>query len=101
MGKVAKNPVAPTIRRALLAGLRAKARRERKTLPEVCEAWWDEDWQGALRALAAFQERSLNVSGELEHHHTVEHIAVQEISQRIGEMLGEGTDSDSPLALPN
>lgn len=67
MGRVAKNKVAPIMRSALLAGLRAKARKYRKTLPEICAEWWEEDWQAAARILAMFQEKEVNATVDVKH----------------------------------
>lgn len=67
MGKTAKNPVAPIMRSALLSGLRIRARKERKTLPQICAEWWEEDWQAAMRVLALFQEKEINATLEVKH----------------------------------
>ena len=87
MGKAAKNPVAPIMRSALLAGLRVKARKERKTLSQVCADWWDEDWQAAAKILALFQEREIAATVDIKHQFV--NTLVQFANEYEAEITGE------------
>ena len=66
MARKALHDVSPVMRHAFLEGLRRYARRRNKTLPEVCEEWWEESWQDAARVLASFQVRHTKVDAVVE-----------------------------------
>ncbi|MDJ0892005.1 MAG: hypothetical protein QNK18_12545 [Gammaproteobacteria bacterium] len=59
--------VSPQLRHAFMEGLRRYARAEGLTLPQVCERWWREDWQAAVKALAAFQVRHAKAEVDVKH----------------------------------